>query len=173
MLLIASLSVDFLMTSQMAEKELTQSKPQPSDRWGWGSPKSSAKLNLLCRDGIPKSTQKQTDWSLSVWSYYCSKNLVKADECVHKLKQEFTATTEEALLFWLPKFVVEIRKSGGSLYLPNSVHQICCWLSRALKSANRVDINMFTRPKFTQFRDSLDASVTLFSFFGVVVAVFY
>jgi len=50
---------DFLMASQMVEKELTQSKPQSSDRWG--SPKTSAKLNLLRKDGIPKSTQKQTD----------------------------------------------------------------------------------------------------------------
>ena len=53
---------DFLMASQMAEKELTQSKPPSSDRWG--SPKTPAKLNLLRKDGIPKST----DWSLSVWS---------------------------------------------------------------------------------------------------------
>ena len=129
----------FLMASQMAEKELTQSKPQSSDRWG--SPKLSAKLDLLRKDGIPKSTQKQTDWSLSVWSQwscYRSENLVKADECVHKLKQEFTAMTEEALLFSLPKFVAEMRKSDGSLYPPNSVYQICCGLSRALKSANRV-----------------------------------
>ena len=142
----------------MVEKELTRSKPQPSDRWG--SPKSSAKLNLLRKDGIPKSTQKQTDWSLSVWSQWSccrSENLVEADECVHKLKQEFTAMTEEALLFWLLKFVAEIRKSDGSLYPPNSVYQICCGLSRALKSSNRVDIDMFNSPKFTQFRDTLDA----------------
>ena len=82
------------------------------------SPITSAKLNLFHKDGFPKSTQKQTDWSLSVWSQwscYCSENLVKVDECVHELKQEFTAMTEEALLFWLPKFVAEIRKSDGSL----------------------------------------------------------
>ena len=35
---------DFLMASQMAEKELTQSKPQSSDRWG--SPKRQ--LNSMC-----------------------------------------------------------------------------------------------------------------------------
>ena len=36
---------DFLMASQMSEKELTQSKLQPSDQWD--SPKSSTKLDLL------------------------------------------------------------------------------------------------------------------------------
>ena len=98
-----------------------------------------------------KSTQKHKDQSLSVWSQwlcYRSENLVEADECVHELKKGFTAMTEEALLFWLLKFV------DGSLYPPNSAHQICCGLSRALKSANRVDIDMFNSPKFTQFRDT-------------------
>ena len=41
--------------------------------------------------------------------------------------------------------------------MPNSVYQICCGLSRALKSANRVNIDMFNSSKFTQFRDTLDA----------------
>ena len=144
MLLIASLSVNFcwdwanhfnptLRTSvtvrtmkriswwhlKWPEKELTQSKPQSSDQWG--PPKLSAKLHQFRKDGIPKSTQKQTDWSLSVWSQwscYRSENLVEADECMHELKQEFTAMTEEALLFWLPKFVAEIRKSDGSVSNP-------------------------------------------------------
>ena len=64
-----------------------------------------------------------------------------------RLKQEFTAMTEEALLFQLPKFVADIRKSDGSPDPPNSVHQVCCGLSRALKSANGVDIDMFNSPK--------------------------
>ena len=53
----------FLMASQMAEKELTQSKLQPSDRWG--SPKSSAKLDLLRKDGIQRALRsKRTGLSL-------------------------------------------------------------------------------------------------------------
>ena len=55
-----------------------------------------------------------------------------------RAQTRFTAMTEEALLFWLPNFVAEMRKSDGSLYPPNSGYQICCGLSRALKSANRV-----------------------------------
>ena len=45
---------DFLMASQMVKKELTKLKPLLSDLWG--SPKSSAKLDLLRKDGIPKRT---------------------------------------------------------------------------------------------------------------------
>ena len=59
-----------------------------------------------------------------------------------------------------------------SLYPPNSVHQICCGLSRALKSANWVDINMFNSPKFTQFRDIMLVSI-IKTFFGIVIAILY
>jgi len=45
---------EFLMASQMVEKEHTQSKQLLSDRWG--SPKSFAKLDLLRKEGTPKST---------------------------------------------------------------------------------------------------------------------
>ena len=77
------------MASHMAEKELPQSKPQSSDQWV--STNSSAKLDQLCEDGIPKSTQKQVACSFSVWSQwscYRSENLVEGDECVHKFKQK-------------------------------------------------------------------------------------
>ena len=129
---------DFLMASQMAEKEL------PS----WNHSHQISRGLLKCQlNSICFSVWSQ-------WSSYRSEKLVEVDECVHKLKQEFTAMTEEALLFWLPKFVAEIRKSDGSLYPPNSVYQICCGLSRALTSANRVDIDMFNSPKFNQFQDA-------------------
>ena len=109
----------------------------------------------------------------SQWLCYRSENLVEADEYVHELKQGFTAMTEEALLFWLPKFVAQIRKSDGSLFPPNSAHQICCGLSRALKSANQVDIDMFNSPKFTQFRDTYACMKFLKTFFGIVIAILY
>ena len=54
-----------------------------------------------------------------------------------RLKQKFSPMTEESL------FAEQCAS-----------HQICCSLSRALKSANRVDIDMFNSPKFTQFRDT-------------------
>ena len=61
--------------------------------------------------------------------------------------------TEDGLL---PKFVAEVCKSDGGLYRPNSVYQIYCGLSRALKSANRIDIDIFNSPKFLQFRETLN-----------------
>ena len=99
-------------------------------------------------------TKKQTDWSLSVWAQWASyraENLIEDDEHLYELNQTLTSMTEECLLFRLPKFIVKVRKSDGGLYPPNSVYQICCGLSRALKLANRIDIDIFNSPKFHQF----------------------
>ena len=146
-----------LLASQAVKEQLF--KPCTSSS-RWGSPKSTDRLQQIQEGGVPKGTKKQTDWSLSVWAQWASyraENLIEDDDHLYELNETLISMTEECLLFWLPKFVVEVRKSDGDLYPPNSVYQICCGLSRALKSANRININIFNSPKFHQFRETLDA----------------
>ena len=145
-----------LQASQAAEEQL--SKPCTSSS-RWGSPKSTVRLQQIREGSVPKSTKKQTDWSLSVWAQwaYCAMNLIEDDEQLYELDETLVSMTEESLLFWLPKFIAEVRKGDGGLYPPNGVYQICCGLSRALKSANRMDIDIFNSPNFNQFRETLDA----------------
>ena len=105
---------------------------------------------------------KQTDWSLSVWTQWSSwrtQNLIESDESEHELTETFVTMSEETMhmLFWLPKFITEVRRSDGNSYPLSSVYQICCGLSRALRSANRSEIDIFNSPKFSQFRDTLDS----------------
>ena len=134
-----------LMASQAAEVEIPECKPQPSNRCGppTSAPTSANQLEQIRKDGIPRSTQKRTDWSLSVWSQWSqwsswrSQSLIESDEHQHELNKTFVTMTEEAMLFRLPKFITEARRSDGNPYPPNSVYQICCGLSRALRSANR------------------------------------
>ena len=126
----------FLLASQIIEEEVSKSCER-SNRWG--SPKSSARLQQVREGGVPKTTKKQTDWSLSVWSQWASyrtKNLIESDELLYELHVTPVSMTEDGLLFWLPKFVSEARKTDGNLYPPNSVYQICCGLACALRSAN-------------------------------------
>ena len=142
---------DLLMASQVAEEEIPECKPQPST-W-WGPPTSTIQLEKICKDGIPKSMQKQTNWSLSVWTQWSSwrsQNLIESDESEHELPETFVTISEEAMLFWFLKFITEVRRSDRNNYPPNSVYQICCGLSRALRSANRREIDIFNSPKFSQ-----------------------
>lgn len=96
-------NADLLMASQVAEEEIPECKPQPSTRWG--PPTSTIQLEKIRKDGIPKSTQKQTDWSLSVWTQWSSwqsQNLIESDESEHELTETFVTISEEAIpnLLW-------------------------------------------------------------------------
>ena len=140
-----------LQASQAAEEQLSKLCTSSSR---WGSPKSMVRLQQIREGGVPKSTKKQTDWSLSVWAQWASyraMNLIEDDKQQYELDKTLLSMTEESFLFWLPKFIAEVRKGDGGLYPPNSVYQICCGLSRALKSANRMDIDIFNSPNFHQF----------------------
>ena len=41
----------------------------------------------------------------------------------------------------------------------HSLHQICCGLQRALRAADRVDVNFFESSEFAPFRDVLDGEL--------------
>ena len=145
---------ELLMASQVAEEEMPERKPQQSTQW------SSYVYYSIGENPQRWDTKKQTDWSLSVWtqwSFWRSQNLIESDEYENELIETFVTMSREAMLFWLPKFITEVRRSDRNSYPPNSVYQICCGLSRALRSANRSEIDIFNSPKFSQFRDTLDS----------------
>ena len=60
------------------------------------------------------------------------------------------------MVYWLPKFVVELHKEDGTMYPPNSIYSIICGLQRCLKCS---DINIFSDSMFAKFRQLLDAQM--------------
>ena len=92
-----------------------------------------------------------------MWSSWQSQNLIKSDESEHELTETFLTMSEEAMLFWLPKFITDVRGSDRNSHPPNSAYEICGGLSWALRSVNRSEIDIFNSPKFSQFRDTLDS----------------
>ena len=61
--------------------------------------------------------------------------------------------------FWLPRFVLEIRKKNGEPYPPNSLYQIVCGLQRQLCEHGRADIKLFENPTLYDFRSTLDSEM--------------
>ncbi len=64
-----------------------------------------------------------------------------------------------AVNYWLQRFALEVRKVSGEHYSPDSLHQICCGMQRALRAAGRVGVNFFDSRVFTPFRDVLDGEL--------------
>ena len=116
----------------------------------FGSPVSSSKVEQIRKDGVPKATSKQTQWSLSVWKEWAAhrkENLIEESEFENPLCDDFGTNSVDCLKFWLPKFVADIRKIDETCYPPNSLYQICCGLQRSLASVDKAEVNIFT-PKF-------------------------
>jgi hypothetical protein len=83
----------------------------------WGSPKNDKKLEQIRRDGIPKMTQKQTSWALSVWSEWASyrcENIIKESEMIHSLVPDLVSMSKEAINFWL-RAAVSTKQSLSNL----------------------------------------------------------
>ena len=90
----------------------------------WGSPKTTTQLDNIRRDGIPKTSQKQTDWCLSLraqWASHRRQKIAKQSETAHPLLDNFTKMTKILRQFWLPKFVIEVRKCNGEPYSPSTL----------------------------------------------------
>ena len=105
--------------SQHIDKLVTKldSKEESSSRWS--SPKCDEKLKKIRQSGIPKQTQKQTDWAVSVWVQWASyrrEKIIEESEIKHPLLTNFVAMSEDGLKFWLVKFVVEVQRSDGKPY---------------------------------------------------------
>ena len=111
--------------------------------------------------GIPKKTSAQTTWACKVWSdwvlYRSSLPFVDDNEKKYPLVQDFALMEIESMIFWLPKFVLEVRRKDGAQYPPNTLYGICTALNRRLKHADRAEINFFTDSKFISFKETLDA----------------
>ena len=65
---------------------------------------------------------------------------------------DLVSMSKEAINFWLSKFVVEVRRTDGDLYPPNSIYQICCGLGRSFRLNNRSDVHIFNGSEFVVFR---------------------
>ena len=70
------------------------------------------------------------------------------------LRVDITKMTATAINHWLQRFVVEVRKGNGEHYCPDSLHQICCGLQRALRAAGNTDINFFDGKNLHHFVNS-------------------
>ena len=60
---------------------------------------------------------------------------------------------------------MEVRKSNGDVYSPDSLYQLCCGIHRALRDAGQ-DVNIFDQFQFAQFQSMNDGELKRFKATG-------
>ena len=129
----------------------------------FAEPVSSNHLTELKDSGIPTKTRQSTNWALNVWKSWVKARKkskpVEDDEDTSILIENIEEMEADAIGFWLPRFVVEMRKENGSEYPPDSVYSVCSGLQRHLRVKDRGDVNFFVHASFNNFRQVLDAQM--------------
>ena len=148
-----------LQASQVFEDQAVIETNEPSRRFG--NPVRSNEIEVIKEGGVPEKTKLNTAWSLKVWSLWAEsrKSAGYQEECEkdHPLDQDFVHMDVDSMAFWLPRFVVEIRKENTEMYPPNSIYNLCCGLQRELRFKEK-HINIFAdNGPFTKFRQVLDS----------------
>ena len=145
----------------VTETDCPEPTPQPSSR-RFGPPRSTEDVQLVKFNRVPKKTCANTSWSTNLWrEWACNRqgSISKEErESGFLLLGEISAMDRSAICFWLQRFVLEVRKSDGDHYCPESLYQVACGLQRFLRDMN-MDVNFFEGYKFSQFRSVLDGEL--------------
>ena len=78
-----------------------------------------------------------------------------------------TFTIAEELQRWLCAFILEVRKKDGNVFVPNTLHHICCGIIRYLQTNGMHEIDIFKDPGFSQFQMVLDAEMEHLQLAGI------
>ena len=80
------------------------------------------------KQGVPTKTAAQTGWAVRVWIDWAKQWLTKpfVDEEGEKceLCEDFASMQVDSMKFWLPKFVLEIRRRDGAHYPPSMLYAL-------------------------------------------------
>ena len=125
-------------------------------------PVSSNYVDAVKKSSIPKKTQANTLWATKLWDNWAAfrvKSILPEETAVGcVLDSDVVKMKLPDVSFWLQRFVLEVRKSNGDVYSPDSLYQLCCGIQRALRDAGQ-DVNIFEQFQFAQFRSVIDGEL--------------
>ena len=109
-------------------KRLKLSLSRPPSKWRFSEIASEKELDKASKGVVPKNTEKNDRWALGVCrAWITERNRRCVEKCPDNLLEQ-DDTNAELMSKWLSLFVLEVRKSDGSKYPPQSIHLILCGL---------------------------------------------
>ena len=124
-----------------------------------GRPKSSYVVQTVCDDEIkqlvsdatPINTRKQTKWAVEMWKKWA----VGRDAPLDLLKLSMPD-----LVYWVKRFICEVRKQDGSFYPTESLMSLFTGLEQHIRTdGGRPSVNFFSQPEYAELKVILDAQM--------------
>ena len=96
--------------------------------------KNSDDIEKAKQLGVPIKTEQATSWSVKAWQEWTMQRDKDGLEMHMLLSNNIEEMNNECLNFWMPRFILEIRKKNGDEYPPpNSLYQMVCGLQRQVQ----------------------------------------
>ena len=131
----------------------------------FAQPVSSEDIAKSMQSAIPKKTQYDTKYCYALWEDWILQRRKSTGEMIPSL----CSISVEELQYWLCPFILEVRKRDGNVFVPNTLHHICCGIMRYLRTNGMPGIDIFKDPSFSQFRMVLDAEMKRLQSAGIGV----
>ncbi|XP_062599022.1 uncharacterized protein LOC134260486 [Saccostrea cucullata] len=145
-----------------------------TDHARFASPVSGADLKIKQAAGIPKKTRQANNWAVRLWTDWARFRNTRPETHMEGgvISENICCLSNEALNFWMQRFIIEIRRKDGTAYPPNTLTQIVAALQRYLRS-NCYDrqFNFFKDDDlvFRDFRKTLDSHMKSLTSQGIGV----
>ena len=121
----------------------------------FAQPVSNKDIVKTMHSAIPTTTRRDNKYCYTLWNDWVLYRANSTGEVIPLLHN----ITAEELQHWLCAFVLEVRKKDGNLFVPNTLHHICCGIMRYLRTNGMPQIDIFKDSGFSQFRMVLDAEM--------------
>ena len=114
-------------------------KPAPPPRF---APPMSDKVQEAKKAAVPKTTQRDTSWCISLWKEWRDDRNSRSEE---QIPSDICALSPQVLQRWLSRFVLEVRKKGAAEYRPDTLYHIVCGIMRFLRQNGKTRSRLLER----------------------------
>nr|CAB3262244.1 uncharacterized protein LOC100178985 [Phallusia mammillata] len=110
---------------------------------------------------IPERTMRQNNWAIKVWRDWAltrNRNPETKLERYQEVPVDIRVADIDAMSYWLPKFIKEVRRKDKKPYPADTLMQIASGLQRYLRQVScRSEVNFFDKYSntFAEFREAL------------------
>ena len=94
--------------------------PPPLKKRRFNTPKSSEDIAIAKNLAIPEKTEKATEWSLNTWNEWTKQRELSEDKRLFG-PISISEMSEDQIRYWVPRFILEVRKKNRDEYPPNSL----------------------------------------------------
>ncbi len=120
-------------------------------------------LAKLQQSAVAEKTRKQTRWALSRWSAWVD-NRNRLNEGSSSRIPDLADMSDEALSYWLQRFIAEIRKANGDSDPPDSLYALVLGIQHHLRTElHTYDWDFFQQRSFVELKTTLDAEMNRLS----------